>query len=97
MIMFDNIMSLIAGDQKDEEGWRQAMPWILALSKRSISQLWVHHTGHDGSRSYGTKTREWQMENHIHLNRVDRPDTDVSFSWAFKKGSRTQSAQPRRL
>src|SRR5262249_37168539 len=24
-------------------------------------QLWLHHTGHDEDRSYGDKTREWQM------------------------------------
>jgi phage/plasmid primase-like uncharacterized protein len=85
LICFDNIMSLISGDQKDEEGWRQIMPWILSLSKRSIGQIWIHHTGHDSSRSYGTKTREWQMTNHVHLDKVSHQDTDVSFTWSFKK------------
>ena len=85
LIVFDNIMSLVAGDQKDEEGWRQIMPWVLSLTKRSMGQIWIHHTGHDGNRSYGTKTREWQMSNHVHLDRVNLEDTDVSFTWAFKK------------
>ena len=43
-IFFDNIMSLIAGDMKEEEGWRQALPWIKSLTKRAIGQVWMHHT-----------------------------------------------------
>jgi hypothetical protein len=85
LIIFDNIMSLIAGDQKDEEGWRQVLPWTRTLTRQGIAQIWVHHTGHDESRSYGTKTREWQMDNTIHLTRVERPETDVSFEWSFRK------------
>jgi hypothetical protein len=84
-IVFDNIMTLIAGDQKDEEGWRQTLPWALGLTRRKIGMLWVHHTGHDDSRSYGTKTREWQMDTVIHLEKVERPDTDVSFNLHFRK------------
>src|SRR5262249_39759250 len=34
VIIFDNVMALIAGDQKDEEGWRQTLPWIKSLTKR---------------------------------------------------------------
>src|SRR5262249_4665850 len=68
-IIFDNVMALIAGDQKDEEGWRQTLPWVKSLTQRNIGQLWVHHTGHDESRGYGTKTREWQMDTVEHLER----------------------------
>jgi hypothetical protein len=85
LIVFDNIMSLIAGDQKDEEGWRQTLPWVLSLTRRSVGQIWVHHTGHDESRSYGTKTREWQMDTVLFLESVKRVDTDVSFQISFSK------------
>src|SRR5262249_31653068 len=85
-IAFDNVMALIAGDQKDEEGWRQTLPWVKSLPPRNIGQLWVHHTGHDETRSYGTKTREWHMDTTLHLDTVDRPDTDViSFQLTFRK------------
>ena len=47
LIIFDNIMSLISGDQKDEEGWRQTLPFVRSLTRREIAQIWVHHTGHD--------------------------------------------------
>jgi hypothetical protein len=85
LIIFDNIMALIAGDQKDEEGWRQTMPWVRVLTQRNIGQIWVHHTGHDESRSYGTKTREWQMDTVLHLEQVSRMETDVSFQLNFRK------------
>lgn len=85
LIIFDNIMSLITGDQKDEEGWAKAMPWILRLTRRHIGQIWVHHTGHNAAQSYGTKTREWQMDTVAHLEEVKRADTDVSFRQEFRK------------
>jgi AAA domain len=85
LVLFDNIMSLIAGDMKDEESWRQTMPWIRSLTARRIGQVWIHHTGHDESRGYGTKTREWQMDTVIQLDPVEREDTDISFQLRFPK------------
>src|SRR5262249_50529181 len=38
-IIFDNVMALIAGDQKDEEGWRQTLPWVKSLTQRNIGHL----------------------------------------------------------
>jgi hypothetical protein len=85
LVIFDAIMCLIAGDMKDEESWRQTMPWIRKLTREGIGQLWLHHNGHDQTKSYGTKTREWEMDTVLHLEEVKRPDTDVSFSLEFKK------------
>ncbi len=65
--------------------WRETLPWIRSLTKRGIGQMWVHHTGHDATRSYGTKTREWQMDTVIHMEKVERLDTDVSFKITFRK------------
>jgi hypothetical protein len=83
-IIFDNVMSLISGDQKDEEGWAQVMPWVYSLTRRNIAQVWLHHTGHDTSRSYGTKTREWQMNNHLHFTKVES-NRDLCFDLTFRK------------
>jgi hypothetical protein len=85
LIVFDNIMSLVAGDMKEEGGWAHVLPWIRSLTRRNVGQLWLHHTGHDESRGYGTKTREWQMDTVAHFEEVKRPDTDVSFQIAFPK------------
>jgi len=84
-VFFDNIMSLTAGDMKDELAWAQTVPLVKSLTKRKIGQLWVHHTGHDTAHSYGTKTREWLMDTVIHLEPVEREDTDVSFAIKFPK------------
>jgi RecA-family ATPase len=82
---FDNIMALIQGDQKDELGWTAVLPLINRLTKRGIGQLWIHHTGHDASRGYGTKTREWRMDTVVHLMEVERTDTDICFQFEFRK------------
>jgi hypothetical protein len=84
-VIFDNVMSLISGSMVDEEAWAQTLPWVKSLTRRGIGQLWVHHTGHDENKGYGTKTREWQMDVVIHLSKVERSDTDVSFKLEFRK------------
>jgi hypothetical protein len=94
-IIFDNIMSLISGDMKEEESWRQTLPWIRALTRRSIGQMWLHHTGHDASHSYGTKTREWQLDNLIRLETIERPGIDVSFKLMFEKAREREPANRR--
>jgi hypothetical protein len=86
LVIFDNIQALIPGDMKDEESWRQVLPWARTLTKRSIAQIWFHHTGHDESHSYGTKTREWEMESVMLMKRVP-VDTgvDLAFGIEFTK------------
>ena len=84
-VIFDNVMSLISGSMVDEEAWAQTLPWVKSLTKRAIGQLWVHHTGHDETKGYGTKTREWQLDVVIHLTKAERADTDLSFKLEFKK------------
>jgi hypothetical protein len=85
LVVVDNIMSLTVGDMKDPEPWQLTLPWVLSLTKRAVGQIWIHHTGHDETRSYGDKSREWQMDTTVHLDAVKRDDTDVSFSLAFIK------------
>jgi hypothetical protein len=85
LIIFDSVMCLTAGDMKDEESWSQTLPWVRKLTRASIGQVWIHHTGHDETRSYGTKTREWQLDLVAFLEAVERADTDVSFCLRFTK------------
>ncbi len=84
-IIFDNVQSLLPGDMKDEEPWQDTLPWIRSLTNRAIGQLWVHHTGHDETRSYGTKTREWQLDTVILLKRIENSVADIAFTLDFKK------------
>jgi hypothetical protein len=78
-------MCLTTGDMKEEEGWAKVMPFVRDLTRRKIGQIWAHHTGHDESRGYGTKTREWQLDVVVHMTALQRPDTDISFTLEFTK------------
>jgi hypothetical protein len=84
-IFFDNVMALIQGDQKDEVGWTAVLPLINRLTKRRIGQLWVNHTGHNATRGYGSKTKEWRMDTVIHLTAAERADADICFQMEFRK------------
>jgi hypothetical protein len=85
LIIFDSIMCLLGGDMKEGEPWATVMPWVRSLTKRSIGQVWIHHTGHDTSRSYGDKTKEWQLDTVMHMDPVEHPETDVCFNLEFRK------------
>jgi hypothetical protein len=84
--IFDNIQALLVGDMKEEDSWAETLPWVRGLTRRHIGQLWVHHTGHDTSRGYGSKTREWQLDTVMLM--TDRPDKGellVDFDLSFTK------------
>ena len=85
LIIFDNIQALVSGDHGKEESWTPVLPWMRSLTKQHIAQIWLHHTGHNEGHSYGTKTREWQMDTCILLKRVESEDDDLIFSLEFTK------------
>ena len=85
LAIFDNIQALIGGDMKDEEPWQDTLPWVRDLTRRSIGQVWAHHTGHDETHGYGTKTREWQLDTVVLLERVEQPSADIAFQMKFTK------------
>jgi hypothetical protein len=84
-IVFDAIMCLLAGEMKEGQSWAAVMPWVRLLTRRRIGQLWLHHTGHDETRSYGDKTKEWQLDTVMHMEAIAREDADVSFALEFRK------------
>jgi hypothetical protein len=91
-VIFDNVQALIGGSMVDEEAWAAVLPWVRDLTRRAIGQLWAHHTGHDESRSYGTKTREWQLDT---VMLMEKASTDcVDFVLKFTK-ARERSPQNR--
>lgn len=61
-IVFDNVMSLVAGDQKDEVSWSDTLPLVSALTARRIGQVWLDHTGHNTDRQYGSSTKAWRFD-----------------------------------
>lgn len=84
-IFFDSCMALLDGVLKDEEPWLLTLPWARKLTKLNIGQCWLHHTGHDENRSYGTKIREWQMDSVMFLEKVKAIPPDLVFKLRFDK------------
>jgi hypothetical protein len=84
-VIFDNITSLTVGDLREGKSWSDTLPWVKSLTKRLTGQLWIHHTGHDETKSYGDKSKEWQLDLVLGLTEVKREDTDVSFKLEFDK------------
>lgn len=86
--VLDNVMSLTAGDLREETTWRALVPLARELSRRTVGQLWLHHVGHDKSRPYGSRLFAWQMDAVILGEAVHKPDADVSVRLVFQKARR---------
>jgi AAA domain len=71
LIILDSIMCLLVGAMSEEESWAPVKELMQRISSRRIAQMWLHHTGHDASRGFGTKTREWQMDTVAMLSEID--------------------------
>jgi hypothetical protein len=84
LVIFDNIQALCIGDLREETAWAPVLPWMKDLTKRSIGQMWFHHTGHDETKGYGSKAKEWQLDTVIMMERVES-DMDLAFALKFTK------------
>jgi hypothetical protein len=74
---------------KEEVTWTDTMPMVLTLTRRKTAQVWIDHTGYDGSHIYGSSVKEWQMDVIVLLEAgPDQPDTDVSIRLRFTKARR---------
>ena len=62
VVIFDNVMSLVAGDQKDEVPWSETLPLVSSLTAAKIGQIWLDHTGHAIDRQYGSATKGWRFD-----------------------------------
>ena len=62
LIVFDNVMSLLEGDQKDELSWSSILDLVTHLTTMRIGQLWLDHTGHNNDRQYGSSTKAWRFD-----------------------------------
>jgi hypothetical protein len=86
LIIFDSIMCLLIGKMGDEESWAPMKRLIRQLSARRVAQIWLNHTGHDADRSFGTKTKEWEMDTVVGLLKVDEDNpVDTTMQVEFRK------------
>jgi AAA domain len=84
LIIFDSIMCLLIGPLSEEETWAPMKDLIRQLSSRRIAQVWLHHTGHDTNKGFGTKTKEWEMDTVAMLAKKENTD-DGSVLLEFRK------------
>ena len=84
LIVLDSIMCLTVGKLTDEESWTPVKELVRQISSRRVAQIWLHHTGHDAARSYGTKTREWEMDTTVMLSRITDEESGGESGAAFQ-------------
>jgi len=97
IIIFDNVMSLVAGDQKDELAWAETMPLITALTSKRIGQIWLDHTGHAADRQYGSATKAWRFDTvgiMAPLAEDDRDRHEAAFTLSFDHPGKARRRTP---
>jgi hypothetical protein len=89
IIVFDSIMCLLIGSMKEEETWAPMKALVCELSARRIAQVWLNHAN-DIGKSYGDKTRLWEMDTVAKLSPVEGDDGAIRFE--FEKARLRTSA-----
>ena len=70
----------------------KALAANLTLGPRPhAARHWAHQTGHNESRGYGTKAREWQLNTVALTEDIERPEAEIAFGLKFTKA---ESATP---
>jgi hypothetical protein len=67
LIIFDSIMCLLIGSMLDEAAWMPMRPFVRWLTANHIAQVWLHHAN-DVGKSFGDKTRGWEMDTIVFLS-----------------------------
>jgi hypothetical protein len=76
LIIFDSIMCLLVGSMQDEATWAPMKPLVCELSARKIAQVWFNHAN-DLGKSFGDKTREWEMDTVAKLSKVEDDESAI--------------------
>ena len=93
VIIFDNIQSLLGGNMKETDQWAGVLDWNREFTALGIGVVWIHHTNDDGS-IYGDKTRGWQMEGVILLEKLDPEPEGIAFTFKYAKPHRERIPGP---
>jgi AAA domain len=87
LIIFDSLMCLLVGSMSEEATWMPMRPFVRELTQRHIAQVWIHHAN-DSGKSFGDKTREWEMDTIVFLSRMigeDGQKDDTAIKLEFRK------------
>ncbi|HUB48346.1 MAG TPA: AAA family ATPase [Acetobacteraceae bacterium] len=97
VVIFDNVMSLVAGDQKDEVPWSDTLPLVQKLTANRVGQIWLDHTGHDTSKQYGSSTKAWRFDAVGIMGTVgedQRNPQEVVFTLSFEHPGKARRRTP---
>ena len=97
LLILDNVMSLIVGDQKDEIPWSDTLPLVQKLTARRIGQMWIDHTGHNTDRQYGSSTKAWRFDAvgiMAPLAEDQRVKEEVAFTLSFEHPGKARRRTP---
>jgi hypothetical protein len=62
VVFLDNLMSLTAGVQKEEETFSAFLPLLDECTRRRIAVVIFDHTGYARDKLYGTSTKGWRLD-----------------------------------
>ena len=96
-VIFDNVMSLVAGDQKDEVPWSETLPLVGGLTSRNVGQIWFDHTGHNTARQYGSSTKAWRFDAvgvMTELPEEERAPRETAFKLSFDAPGKARRRTP---
>ena len=97
LVILDNVMSLIDGDQKDEVSWSGTLALVNWFTANRIGQMWLDHTGHNEARQYGSSTKAWRFDANGIMSPVDGaadPEGDLSFQLSFEHPGKARRRTP---
>jgi putative DNA primase/helicase len=97
VVIFDNVMSLISGDQKDEVPWTETLPLVSELTSMRIGQIWADHTGHNKDRQYGSSTKAWRFDAvglMAALQDDQKEQREVAFTLSFEAPGKARRRTP---
>ncbi len=97
VVIFDNVMSLVTGDQKDELAWSGTLPLVTRLTTKRIAQIWLDHTGHNTDRQYGSSTKSWRFDLLGMMTAVpddQRQGAEIAFNLSFDYPGKARRRTP---
>lgn len=86
LVVFDNLSTLTGVRENEADDWRPMQSNLLALRRRGVSSLLVHHAG-KGGQQRGTSRKEDVLDTVIALKRPDDydPAEGARFQVVFEK------------
>ncbi|MBW2707853.1 MAG: AAA family ATPase [Deltaproteobacteria bacterium] len=86
LVIVDNVSCLFSGlRESSKDDWEKITPWLLAMRRRGVAVLLVHHAGKGGDQR-GTSGREDLLDTVISLEKVHGgKDSGAKFIVKFTK------------